>query len=320
MRIFDADKTHALLDYPELVEALRDMFRAGCELPVRHHHTIATGDGPDATLLLMPAWRTGQHVGVKVVTVFPGNNAKDLPAVMGNYFLLDGTTGTPLALIDGQALTARRTGAASALAADYLARKDASRLLMVGTGALAPHLVRAHAAVRPIREVAIWGRTPEKARRLAAELDGPGLAVRHASDLEAAVGEADIVSCATMTREPLIRGAWLRPGQHLDLVGGFTPDMREADDEAVRRARVYVDTRDGALKEAGDLVQPIAGGVIAAEDVAGDLFDLTRGEIPGRGAEDEITFFKSVGTALEDLAAARLAIEKGSNGQGAIAK
>jgi ornithine cyclodeaminase len=320
MRIFDADETHALLDYRELVGALRDMFRAGCELPVRHHHTIATDDGPDATLLLMPAWQTGQHVGVKVVTVFPGNGARNLPAVMGNYFLLDGSTGAPLALIDGQALTARRTGAASALAADYLARKDASRLLMVGTGALAPHLVRAHATVRPIREVAVWGRTPEKARRLASELDGRGLAVRHAPDLEAAVGEADIISCATMTIEPLIRGAWLRPGQHLDLVGGFTPAMREADDEAARRARVYVDTRDGALTEAGDVVQPVAGGVIAAEDVAGDLFELTRGEVAGRGAEDEITFFKSVGSALEDLAAARLANGKSSDQRGETAK
>ena len=308
MRIIGAEEAHATLDYGDLVEALRDMFRAGCELPVRHHHTIGTGGGSDGTLLLMPAWQTGRHLGVKVVTVFPDNSRKSLPAVMGNYFLLDGTTGEPLALIDGQALTARRTGAASALAADYLARRDAARLLMVGTGALAPHLIGAHAAMRPIAEIVIWGRTPAKAEALAKAVSKPGIRARATTDLEAAVAEADIVSCATMTREPLIHGAWLRPGQHLDLVGAYTPEMREADDEAVRRARVFVDTREGALKEAGDLVQPIATGIIGEDDIEGDLFELTRGTASGRGGDEEITFFKSVGTALEDLAAAQLAI------------
>ena len=311
MRIIGPSEVTAALDFPALVESLRQMFRTGCEAPLRHHHTIKSETGaPDATLLLMPAWQSGRHIGIKMVTVFPGNAAADLPSIMGAYLLLDGKTGEPVALLDGPALTARRTAAASALAASYLARPDCERLLMVGTGALAPHLVEAHATVRPIRRVAIWGRNKEKAQALARRLSRPGLEVTAAADLEAAAREADIVSCATLSKDPLIRGAWLAPGAHLDLVGGFTPAMREADDEAVRRARVFVDTRAGAAKEAGDIVHPLAAGAITEDDIAGDLFELTRGTRAGRRYHDQITFFKSVGTALEDLAAAQLALER----------
>ena len=311
MRVVGPEDVHRCLDDISLVDALAAMFRAGCEMPVRHHHRIEVPGGADATLLLMPAWQTGGPVGIKLVTVYPDNGRRGLPAVMGAYLLLDGATGAPRALIDGPALTVRRTAAASALAARFLARAETRGLLMVGTGALAPHLVRAHAAVRPIREVAVWGRDPGKAERLAAALAGdlPGVAVRAARNLAGAVGAADIISCATLATEPLIRGAWLEPGQHLDLVGAYTPAMREADDEAVRRARIFVDTRAGALKEAGDLVQPLEAGIIVEADIAGDLFDLTRGGT-GRRDDDEITLFKSVGTALEDLAAARLVAER----------
>jgi ornithine cyclodeaminase len=329
MRTVTAEELAALLDDRALIEALRAMFVAGCEAPTRHHHTIPQA-GSDATLLLMPAWESatgpngakgpGGALGIKIVTVYPDNGAKGLPAVMGNYMLLDGATGTPRALIDGQALTARRTAAASALAADYLARDDARVLAMVGTGALAPHLVRAHATVRPIDEVAIWGRTYTKARalaeRLAASLgDGLGDAVgdrkidvQATDDLEAAVRSADVISCATLSADPLVAGAWLKPGQHLDLVGGFTPAMRETDDAAIARARVYVDTRAGALSEAGDIVQPLRAGVLSEQAIVGDLFALARGQVEGRGGAEEITLFKSVGTALEDLAAAKLAL------------
>ncbi len=311
MRIIGPSEVTAALDFISLVEALRQMFRTGCEAPLRHHHAIHDpSGGPDATLLLMPAWQSGRHIGIKLVTVFPGNAAVDLPSVMGAYLLLDGKTGEPLALLDGPALTARRTAAASALAASYLARPDSERLLMVGTGALAPHLIEAHAAVRPIRNVLVWGRDPDKAARLAQRLDRKTLKVAATSDLEAAVRGAHVISCATLSFEPLIRGAWLPLGVHLDLVGGFTPERREADDEAVRRARIFVDTREGASKEAGDIVQPLRAGVIVADDVAGDLFELTRGSRAGRRYHDQITLFKSVGTALEDLAAAQLAFER----------
>jgi alanine dehydrogenase len=313
MRIIDAAELEAALGFGPLIERLRGMFRAGCEAPVRHHHDISVPGpvpgGANATLLLMPAWQAGRHIGVKIVTVFPENGARSLPSVMGTYLLMDGTTGAPVALLDGPVLTVRRTAAASALAADYLARPDAGRLLMVGTGAMAPNLVRAHAAIRPIREVKVWGRDPGKARKLADMLGREGFAAAAAEDLEEAVRASDIVSCATLSREPLVRGEWLPEGCHLDLVGGFTPGMREADDEAVRRARVFVDTMDGATKEAGDIVQPLASGVLAREDIAGDLFHLSRGERAGRGDDREVTLFKSVGTALEDLAAAQLAAE-----------
>lgn len=310
MQQFDAAAVHRHLPYRELIEALRAMFRDGCEAPTRHHHTVPVPGEPDATLLLMPAWQSGKQIGVKLATVFPGNGARGLPGVMGNYMLLDGATGAPQALIEGQALTARRTAAASALAADYLAPTTAARLLMVGTGALAPRLIEAHAAVRPIEEVALWGRRPARAAELAENLGLPGITVRPVDDLKAAVAHADIISCATLSTTPLLEGAWLRPGQHLDLVGAFRPDMRESDDEAVRRARVYVDTRDGAFAEAGDIVQPLAAGVIARDDIVADLYDLTRGTAAGRASAEEITLFKSVGTALEDLAAAILLWER----------
>jgi alanine dehydrogenase len=311
MRIIGPSEVVAALDFTSLIEALRQMFRTGCEAPLRHHHTIAApGGAPDATLLLMPAWQAGRHIGIKLVTVFPGNAAAKLPSVMGAYLLLDGKTGEPLALLDGPMLTVRRTAAASALAANYLARPDCERLLIVGAGALAPHLVEAHAAVRPIRNVLVWARDKDKASRLAQRLDRRNLKVAATDDLEGAVRGAHIISCATLAKEPLIRGAWLPLGVHVDLVGGFTPEMREADDEAVRRARVFVDTRAGAGKEAGDIVQPLRSGVLREDDIAGDLFELSRGSRAGRRFHDQITLFKSVGTALEDLAAAQLALER----------
>jgi len=308
MRIFAAAEVDQALDYKVLAERLRQAFRAGCAVPLRHRHLIPTLGGSDASLLLMPAWQSGRHIGIKVTTVFPDNPARGLPTIMGAYLLLDARTGALLALIDGPSLTARRTAAASALAASYLAREDSERLLMVGTGTLAPHLIRAHAAVRPIHNVLVWGRTPAKAKRLAAHLDRPTFRVGFTEDLEAAARGAHVISCATPATAPLIRGAWLAPGTHVDLVGGFTPEMREADDETVTRARIFVDTYEGALSEAGDILQPIRSGILRQDDIAGDLFELTRGERAGRRFYGQITLFKSVGTALEDLAAAQLVV------------
>jgi ornithine cyclodeaminase/alanine dehydrogenase-like protein (mu-crystallin family) len=307
MRIVSADEIERVLTYPALVEALRQAFRGDFAVPLRHHHTIRQ-PGADATLLLMPAWTESgrRFLGCKLVTVFPDNVAAGKPSVYANYMLLSGETGEPLAIIEGRTLTAWRTAAASALAASFLACADAAHLVMIGAGALAPQLVRAHAAVRPIQRVTLWNRSRQRADALAGELERSGIATTMADDLEAAVRRADIVSCATLSAEPLVRGAWLKPGAHVDLVGGYTPQMREADDDAVRRARVYVDTRAGALKEAGDVVDPIRRGVIAEADIQGDLFDLCRGTAAGRRTADEITLFKSVGTALEDLAAAML--------------
>lgn len=298
------------LQGPLLIDRLETAFREGAEVPLRHHHHVDAPGGAGGTLLLMPAWRGGGPLGVKVVSVYPDNPGRGLPSVIGLYLLFDGTTGQPRAILDGVELTLRRTAAASALAARFLARPDAARLLMVGAGALAPHLIRAHRLVRPIREVMIWNRSPGRARALAERLAGEGIPCRAVDDLEGAARVADIVSCATMSAAPLVRGAWLGAGAHLDLVGAYTPRMRESDDEAVRRASLFVDTRQGATSEAGDIVDPLSRGIIAASDIRADLYDLCRGRHGGRAGADEITLFKSVGTALEDLAAADLVMER----------
>jgi alanine dehydrogenase len=307
VRIVTPDHIARALSYPALIDALAAAFRGDFAVPARHHHTIP-GAGGNATLLLMPAWTESEekYLGCKVVTVFPGNAAQGKPSLYGSYLLLSGESGEPLAVMDGRSLTAWRTGCASALAARYLARADAAHLVMVGAGALVPHLVRAHMSVRPIAKVTLWNRTRSRAVQAAFALAVTGTEVEVTDDLEAAVKTADIVSCATLSAEPLIRGAWLKKGAHVDLVGGFTPKMREADDETIRRARVYVDTRAGAMREAGDIVQPLRRKVLSKDDIAGDLFDLCRGKVKGRRRKDEITLFKSVGTALEDLAAAML--------------
>lgn len=320
MRIITAADMEEVLTERSVIETLRSGFRSEIAAPLRHHHTIERPDAADSVLLLMPAWTDFSaqghadrgFIGIKTVTVFPDNGEKGLPAVMGVYLLLSGKTGEPLAVIDGQALTLWRTSAASALAASYLAREDASRLLMVGAGALAPFLIRAHAAVRPITEVAIWNRNPESARRLAKAMadKGHGFRVFSVEDLEETARGADVISTATLSKEPLIKGRWLKPGTHVDSVGAFTPQMRETDDDVIRRARVFVDTRSGASSEGGDIVQPLKAGVMTGDDIAADLFELCRGEKAGRRFYDQITFFKSVGTALEDLVTAQLVFQR----------
>ena len=318
MKSISAAGIRRIVGYRDLVEALRLAFRGDAVTPLRHHHAIERAGRAEAMLLLMPAWTVMSgpadkgYAGLKTVMVVPDNAERGKPTVQGIYLLYSGETGEALALIDGTELTRMRTAAASALAADYLAPRDAGSLVMVGAGSLAPHLIRAHAEVRPIRRVRIWNRHPKPAAALARKLARQGLDAAVAGELEAAVREADIVSCATLSTEPLVRGAWLRPGQHLDLVGAFTPQMRESDDEAMRRARIHVDTREGALSEAGDLIQPMRSGAIAPDAICGDLFDLARGRIAGRASAEEITAFKSCGTALEDLAAAILIYERAS--------
>jgi ornithine cyclodeaminase len=306
LRNIDAEAVHRALPYPALIDALRTAFAGDVEVPVRHHHAVPRPGQDPAVLLLMPAWQPGEATGVKLVHICAGNESRGLPSVQGLYVLFDGPTGTPLAVMDGTALTLRRTAATSALAAGWLAREDSRRLLVIGAGALAPHLARAHAANRPIDEIRIWNRTGSRAEAVAATLVAEGLPARPTADLDQALGWADIVSCGTMSREPLVKGELLRPGTHVDLVGAFTPAMRESDDATLRRARVYVDARDGALAEAGDLLLAIESGAFTPAGICGDLFELARGKAAGRGSADEITLFKSVGNALEDLTAARL--------------
>lgn len=310
MLILDTDQTRAALPWGDLIRAVEAMFAGECEMPVRHHHDVDVPGEAPATLLLMPAWVPGRYIGVKLVSVFPDNHTRGLPAIFGSYLLSSGQTGQMLAVMDGGELTARRTAAASAVASRHLSDENAETMLMVGTGRLSLNLMEAHASVRPLRHFHIWGRNAANAEKTAEEARALGLNAVAVADLERAARQADIISCATLSSTPLIRGEWLKPGAHLDLVGAFKPSMRESDDEAVRRARVFVDTREGVLSEGGDIVQPIRSGIIGADAIQGELSELARGTVKGRQGPNEITLFKSVGAALEDLAGAILAYEK----------
>jgi ornithine cyclodeaminase/alanine dehydrogenase-like protein (mu-crystallin family) len=298
VKVLSAEQVAAAAPYRDIVEALRQGFREPATTPVRHHHDPL----PSTTLLLMPAW-TAKWTGLKVVTVKTDNPALGLPTVQGSYLLLDNATGAPVVMMDGTELTRRRTAAASALAADYLARPDASVHAIVGAGALAVHFAKAHASVRPIGKTLICNRTIEKAEAIAAELRASGMQAE-ACDAEDAVRQADIVSGITSGNAALIKGAWIKPGTHIDLAGAFKPTMRETDGDVVAMAQVYVDTREGALAEAGDLIQAEAEGKFKFANVQGDLFDLAQGRNRGRQNGRDVTLFKSCGTALEDLAAA----------------
>jgi ornithine cyclodeaminase/alanine dehydrogenase-like protein (mu-crystallin family) len=310
MLYLDAEALAARLGRGSLIDALDRAFRCEIQMPARQSYAVGDSVNP-AALMIMPAWQTNASIGVKLVTVFPNNSVHGKPAVHATYTLFDATTGAPRAMLDGTELTLRRTAATSALAARYLAIPEAARLLMVGTGSMALHVIESHAAVRPIRSVRVWGRRPERAIALAKGFAGKPFDIEAVEDLQAAVSWADIISCATLATTPLVRGAWLRPGQHLDLIGSFTPHMREADDEAMTRAAIYVDTRAGALAESGELVQALATGLLSSADIRGELSELARGSISGRRESGQITLFKSVGCALEDLAAAELAVSGG---------
>ena len=301
MQIVDAATTRQHLPLGPLIAALRRMFASGCEVPLRHTHRI----DDVGTLLLMPAWRAGARLGLKTVTIFPANSAAGLPGLHSTYLLFDAATGVPLAQLDGNEITSRRTAAASALAASYLSRTDAHRLLVLGTGRVASLLAEAMRAVRPIQEVVVWNHRAASAQSMVDTLDAQGFRAHVATSLEDAVTAADIVSCATLATAPLIRGEWLQPGTHLDLIGSFTPQMCEADATCFARSRVFVDTAE-ALAKSGDVLQAVAAGAFDASQLQGTLAELCTGTHQGRREAAEITLFKAVGTALEDLAAAEM--------------
>lgn len=278
------------------------MFVADCVVPTRHAHAMSTPDGAGGTLMLMPAWRVGGRMGVKMVTIFPGNATQRLYSL---YTLFDACTGAPLAQMDGDEITARRTAAASALAASFLARADAAHLLIVGAGRVSSLMAEAMRVVRPITRIQIWNHQPEAATTLAALLRTQGLDAGATPDLAYAARKADIISCATLSTGPLIHGAWLQPGTHLDLIGSFAPHMRETDAACFANARVFVDT-DEALAKSGDILDAIAARQFSPKQLQATLTQLCRTPTLGRKNVQEITLFKSVGTALEDLAAAEL--------------
>lgn len=301
---------HETLNYPELVEALCLGFTKDYLVPPRMHLNYANSPKKVSnTLLLMPAVKSEEDAGVKIVTVAPDNSVMGLPSIQGIYYLMDAVTGSPKALLEAKSLTNWRTAAASALASTFLSKKDSDTLLMIGTGSLAPYLIPAHTAVRPIKYLLIHGRNKEKAEQLAEQFSGQFEEVTIIEDLANALQQASIISAATMSSEPLILGKWLKPGQHVDLVGSYLPHTREADDDVMIKARVFVDNIQMAPKESGDLAIPLSTGIIQMEDLQGDLFGLCQNEVQGRQQDEEITVFKSVGHALEDLVAAQLVMK-----------
>lgn len=308
MQFLDAQAVREGLSFDRLIPALEHMFVSGCEVPERTIHTIPSANGSGMTVLVMPAWQPDRYFGIKTVCVAPDNGASGLTGLFSTYLLHDACTGVPLAYIDGSELTSRRTAAASALAAKRLARADSECLLIVGTGSVSSVIAHAYREVLPITRVMVWGRSPAKARSLATALGNEGFEASAAEDLAAAVERADVVCCATLAREPLIQGEWLQPGSHLNLIGSFTPAMREADDRCFSGASVFIDTEEAMVKS-GDLLSPIAAGVLSSRDIRGTLAQLCAGARPGRVSSLERTVFKSVGTALEDLVAATLLVQ-----------
>lgn len=301
-------------NFSELITALKHGFSSEDILvPQRHHHDFPNPEtGADTTLLLMPAWHSGKEAGVKIATVSPENDRYDLPAIQAIYILLNAVTGTMKATMQAKSLTAKRTAATSALASSFLSKRDSSSLLMIGTGALSANLILAHAAVRPIKKIFVWGRNIEKARAICDELKDENFDCQVSETISEKISEVDIISCATLSKTPLVLGKYLKTGQHIDLVGTYKKDMREADDEVILKASVFVDTFDG-LYESGDIAIPMNNGILSKEDISGNLFSLCSGKTKGRTDQNEITVFKSVGHALEDLVAASYYFNKFKN-------
>jgi ornithine cyclodeaminase len=294
-------------NFKDLVNALKMGFSSsGIIVPMRHHHDFPNPTiGTESTLLLMPAWNPSKEAGVKVVTVSPKNGKFDLPSIQGTYIYLDAEKGTLKGVLEAKSLTAKRTAAASALASSFLSKVNSSSLLMIGTGALSTNLIKAHASVRQIQQVFVWGRNIEKAKKICNQLSNEDFSIEVIQNIEDKISEVDIISCATLSKTPLVLGKHLKPGQHVDLVGAYKKDMREADSETVQKSSIYVDTFQGGLKESGDIVIPLQDGIISENDIKADLFQLCSNQKKGRQSDNEITMFKSVGYALEDLVAAK---------------
>lgn len=307
MRFIDTEQTRGALSFDAVIPALREAFREGATVPTRHVHAIQSGTA-HGTTLIMPAWSDRGYFGVKIINIFPENTHQGLPGLHATYNLYSATTGVPIAQVDGDIVTVYRTAGAAALGADYLARKEASTLLIVGSGRIAGLVAQAMRTVRPIQRVMVWNVREAGAQALAESLRAQGFDAQATTDLESAARAADIISCATLSTVPLIQGAWLCPGTHLDLIGSFTPDMRETDPACFDGTTVYVDT-DEAPTKSGDLLSAFDAGVLTRDAIQGNLHQLTTGTRPGRQNDQEITVFKAVGSALEDLTLATLVYE-----------
>lgn len=284
------------LNWPGAVEALRK----GHDLPKAEIKDVFLGP-PTGTMVSRSAYIDGLGYGAKTFTVLDANAARGLPTVQGAMLVFDKDHGSLQAVVDSVLVTEFKTAADSVLGASLLARPDSKHLLIVGAGTVATSLVKAYAAALPgLERISVWSRRPEQAQQLVARLGDRDVDLAAVSDLQAAVGEADIVSCATMARQPVILGDWVRPGTHVDLIGAFKADMREADDALMAKAAVFVDSRETA-GHIGELIAPIASGAITADSVLGDLYDLVKPAARRRRSAHDITLFKNGGGAHLDL-------------------
>ncbi|MDN2581121.1 ornithine cyclodeaminase [Aquibium sp. ELW1220] len=301
MKVFDAAAVHAALPWPYLIGALSQAHRGA--MPASDVVVQSNPAGGGEQFITLPGWIPGGPIAVKMVGVFAGNErlSPPQPNVQGLVAMFDGATGAPLLVADGAAMTARKTAGDSALAASLLARDDAEVLLVVGAGALAPHFAAAHMAARPsLKRVLVWNRTAAKADAVAAGLRRDGVDAQAAGDIDAAVASADVITCVTMSDRTLVKGALLKPGTHLDLVGAYMKSLRETDEEALSRGRIFVDTWRG-MENTGDLGPALASGLVPVTAIAGDHFDLAQGRVQGRRSAHEITIFKNVGGAHLDV-------------------
>ena len=299
------------LPYGDLVESLRKIYQVDGMSARRDLINLKELTGAEGTCMaFMPAWGPGHDLTTKIFTLFPTNPGKGLPTIHAIIFVFDAANGSLKAVVDGTEVTRRRTACMSALAADYLARRDSRQLLVCGAGALAPHAALAHATVRPIERIEVWARREEAAELVVEKLQSQrgDLEIRVATNLAEACRRADIVTSQTSSPNPIIFGEWITPGTHLDFVGSHDPNKRECDDEVARISKIYVDVLETAMREAGDILIPLNSGVISKAQIVGDLSDLTRRIVDGRNSDEEITLFKSTGSSLADLAAAELVV------------
>lgn len=300
---FDNHNIESLFSYKEFIPILRDSFTKKISSPPRPHYPIKNDDGDPNMLLLMPAWQVGNFIGIKIITVFKENALRGLNTINGTYLLLNGETGIPISTFDAATITSKRTAATSALAASYLGRSDSKTYTVLGTGQLCKELVLAYSSHFKLEHINIWGRNPAKAATRVDQLKTFRINATVAKDRTEILSESDIISAATYSKTPIVHGKYIKAGTHIDLIGSYLPDYREGDDDLISKSSLFIDTK-AALKESGDLIMPINQGIIKPSDIQGTLIELCKGEDPGRLDKSEITFFKSVGYALEDLAIA----------------
>lgn len=307
MKVITAEKVHAALSYPALIDALQDGYAGDFTMPPRQLFPLDEDGSNHDAFALLPSWGR-DFIGVKAFTYFPDAKAPHR-SVYAQILLFDRSHGTPLALVDGTTVTLWRTAGISGLATRLLSRPQSETLLLIGTGHLAPYLIRANASVRPLKRILVWGRHPAKAEAVCAMARGefPDIEVTTAPDRQAACREADIIVCATGSHEPLVEGAWIRPGTHTDFIGNHHPTKRECDTALIQNSKVYVDSYVNAMKEAGEILVPIDEGVFSREAIVADLVEMCRDASLLRQSDQDITLFKSIGMALSDLIGAGLA-------------